>query len=126
MWILEALAGAGGERRLGDEEVRGERCARWATKGEAPSLYAEVWIGGDGLVRRAKWSEPLRGRPRLRPRVPFARPWMTVELWEFGLPVDIEVPDVEPEPPVSAARATWEFGSDLWRMRRDYRRRQRG
>ena len=138
-WIVDALAGATGARRVGTEEVRGAACERYTLDpvdlraaaantaislpphgGVArPTLRGDVWIDGDGLVRRVTWIQPMRGRPRLRPKQTNPRFWCSTELWDFGLPVTIDVPEAEPRPepvPISHVAA------DLWRMRRDYRR----
>ncbi len=63
------------------------------------------------------------GRAKLRPATAPARVWTTLELWDFGLPAEIEVPDVEAAPDVSIPSGVWEFGTTLWRMRAEYRRR---
>jgi hypothetical protein len=140
-WIVEALAGATGARRVGSEEVRGGACERYAldpvdlraTAASAaialpphgsiarPTLRGEVWIDGDGLVRRVTWIQPMRGRPRLQPKQTNPRMWSSTELWDFGLPVTIDVPEPEPRPePVPIRHVV----ADLWRTRRDYRRKQ--
>jgi hypothetical protein len=146
IWILDALAGAGTARPLGVEEVRGERCERYALervdmrtafetangaialpphgKIERPTLRGDVWVDGEGRVRRVTWIQRPRGRPRLRPSKTSPRLWQSTELWDFGLPVTIDVPDAVPpadEPPLLST--LWEIGTALWHMRTDYRRR---
>ena len=148
-WILDALAGAGGARRVGREHVRGTACERLALEPvdlraavrasngslelpshghlENPTLRGDIWVDGDGLVRRVVWSQPPRGRPRLRRGEAPHSLWHSAELWDFGLPVSIEVPD-PPEPLTDAppfVRILLEAGTALWGMRRDYMRRQR-
>jgi hypothetical protein len=60
-----------------------------------PTLRGDVWIDGEGLVRRATWIQPLRGRRRLRPKQTNPKLWRSTELWDFGLPVTIGVPEAE-------------------------------
>jgi hypothetical protein len=82
------------------------------------TMRANVWLDTDGLVRRATSTTLPVGRPRRRRR-PTSHYWQTVEFWDFGLPVDIPVPKVEPEdPPESWPRIIHE----LWTQRRDYYR----
>jgi hypothetical protein len=115
-WILDALAGATGARAVATEDVRGAACERYAldpvdlraasANGEIvlpphgtiarPTLRGDVWIDGEGLVRRATWIQPLRGRRRLRPKQTNPKLWRSTELWDFGLPVTIGVPEAEP------------------------------
>jgi hypothetical protein len=88
-----------------------------------PTLRGDVWIDGEGLVRRVTWTQPRRGRRRLRPKQTNPGMWFSTELWDFGVPVTIEVPEAEPMPkgrpfPV----VLWEMGTELWGMRRRYRR----
>jgi hypothetical protein len=139
-WIIEALAGATGARRVGTEEVRRAACERYALDPvdlsaaaasaaialpphgglTGPTLRGDVWIDGDGLVRRVTWTQPLRGRRRLRPKQTGPRMWRSTELWDFGLPVTIDVPEAEPRPEPIPLR---HLVADLWSMRRRYRRR---
>jgi hypothetical protein len=144
-WIVDALAGATGAHRIASEEVRGSACARYvldpvdlraaAENGTIvlpphgsvarPTLRGEVWIDGEGLVRRAKWIQPLRGRPRLRPKQTNPTFWHSTELWDFGLPVTIEVPEAKPPPPDTPFHEIlWNIGTTLWGMRRDYQRKR--
>jgi hypothetical protein len=146
LWILDALAGAGRAQRAGAEDVRDVPCERYAlepvdlraavraTNGrlelpphgslEHPTLRGDVWVDADGLIRRVMWSQPHRGRPRLRKDSPAQKLWHCLELWDFGLPVTIEPPPVQPRPPDEplSVRDVWETGASLWRKRAAYRR----
>lgn len=63
------------------------------------NLRVDVWIDRDGLIRRVQWTAIRRRRiRRLHQRLGFARAIAVTELWDFGLPVNIELPDVEPLP----------------------------
>jgi hypothetical protein len=123
-----------------DEPVRGARCARYGGKldqrrfdealGSDPSetpdrtLHVKAWVDPEGRLTRASWVFAQVGRPRspLRPKHPPA--WRTVELWDFGLPVDIRMPDVAPRPPSedddapSAFTVAADLAGVLWRARR--------
>ena len=56
-------------------------------------------------------------RPRARPDKPPAILWHTTELWDFGLPVTIEVPEAEPRcRPIRRARDVGRSGTTLWRV----------
>jgi hypothetical protein len=145
-WVLDALGGARGASPAGAEDVRGVACDRYrleppvdlsaaarAANGalelpphgdvERPTLHGDVWVDADGLVRRVTWSQPPRGRRRLRPRAVPHRRWHTVELWDFGLEVAIDVPHAEPMPESGPfVRDLWQLGGELWRMRSGYRR----
>lgn len=145
-WILDALAGARGARTAGSEQVRETACERYTLEPvdlqaaadvadgaialpphgglKRPTLRGDVWVDGDGLLRRVTWMLPLRVRRRARPREEPPRLWRTTELWDFGLPVDIPVPEAQPPPDDGPLlRGMWEAGTSLWRMRADYRRR---
>jgi hypothetical protein len=134
-WILDALAGACNVRAGGPDEVRGVATERHSLtvdlkaaeplrlpyhgRVHRPTLRAEVWVDGSDLIRRAAWTQPLRGRRRERDRAkPAPHAWTTVELWDFGLPVQVEVPAVEPKPRFATARVLLE----LRRRRAAYRR----
>jgi hypothetical protein len=141
-WILDALAGATGAHHVADEDVRGARCERYALDAvdlraaaangaivlpphgsvERPTLRGDAWIDGEGLVRRVTWIQPLRGRRRLRPSQANPKLWRSTELWDFGLAVEIDVPDPQPRTEPMPLRRV---ASDLWRMRADYRRKHR-
>jgi hypothetical protein len=145
-WILDTLAGARGAARIGSEDVRDVSCERYALEPvdlraavrasggrlelplhgsiENPTLQGNVWIDGNGLIRRVTWSQTPWGRSRQRDRQAPHRLWQTVELWDFGLAVEIEEPKPEPRPdePGPSARQLLEFGRSLWRKRAEYRR----
>jgi hypothetical protein len=104
---LDALFGANEDGvEIGPEAVRGVPAARWRLTVDlaradaalpagvsAPSgpyrwlsrLTAEVWLDADGLARRISVSsEPAAAAD--------AQVWSVVELWDYGLPVDITPP----------------------------------
>jgi hypothetical protein len=108
LWPLDALFGARDDAvEVGVEDVRGEPATRYRLSVDlgvadarlpagvsAPSgpyralshLPAEVWLDSDGLARRiAVASDPTA--------TPDRQIWAVVELWDFGLPVDINPPD---------------------------------
>jgi hypothetical protein len=115
-WMLDALAGAD-ERtsRLDEEFVRGFVTTRYALRAdlkaalaaaggpfelpphggvERPTIVGEVWVDADGLVRYIVWRQPLRSRKRLRGRSdPPIKMWHSLELWDFGIEVEIRVPE---------------------------------
>jgi hypothetical protein len=107
LWPLDALFGANEDGvEIGPEAVRGVPAARWRLTVDlaradaalpagvsAPSgpyrwlsrLPAEVWLDADGLARRISVSsEPAAAAD--------AQVWSVVELWDYGLPVDITPP----------------------------------
>jgi hypothetical protein len=106
-FILDLLA----ERPLADAEPRGEEvvgdaaCRRLGGRLDlrdaglsdeeerAGPLYVEAWIDPSGRLARVAWRFPGTTRPRSPVRPREAPSWRTVELWEFGVPVEIEVPD---------------------------------
>lgn len=114
-WLLDALAGAD-ERttHAGEDFVGGFLCKRYtfvsdlkaaqaAAPGpfhlpphgrvERPTIRGEVWIDGDGLVRQVNWRQPFRRRPRLPvAKEPATTTWHRLELWDFGLQVEIDAP----------------------------------
>jgi hypothetical protein len=134
VWILDALAGAGPstEAQPGTHPVTVDLRAagpglRLPEHGhvERPTLRAEVTIGDDGLVRRVDWSQPPRGRKRLRARRPDSLPppvRHVTELSDFGVDADIAIPEADEPEDVSTARAIWELTTRLHRLRADYRR----
>lgn len=121
LWPLDALFGAGDDGvEVGPEEVRGVptvRCRVAIDLGRAdaalpagvsvPSgpyrllsrLPAEVWLDDAGLARRiAVNSEPSASESV----------WSVVELWDYGVPVEIAVPAVdEVQPPAEAFRGAY-------------------
>jgi hypothetical protein len=151
VWIVEVLAHADEVVARGEDVVRGVSCRRWEFRVDParhPEAYArtggprrkplrlagDAWIDHEGRLRRVTWTRLRRHRPRWR-----GEPWsaprgrQTTELWDFGLPVEIEVPIVEPERltpwPVALVMfpaASSEFAWKLWRRKRAYEHRQRG
>jgi len=141
--VLDMLASGRIEEGFedGNEEVRGMACARYGGRlprwvftgmvgGEAgqasrPRLHVRGWVDPKGRLVRGSWSTP----PMVRPRDPFRRDitplWRTVEFWDFGLALDIELPEAEPwDPDDEDLAGLFEVAVDLWKMRRDWKRRQ--
>lgn len=110
LWPLDALFGAQDDAvGVGVEDVRGESATRYRLSVDlgladarlpagvsVPSgpyralsrLPAEAWLDSAGLARRiAVASEPTA--------TPDRQIWAVVELWDFGLPVDISPPNRE-------------------------------
>jgi hypothetical protein len=108
LWPLDALFGARDDGVVvGTDDVRGEPVTRYRLSVDlgladarlpagvsVPSgsyralsqLPAEVWLDSSGLARRiAVASEPAV--------TPDRQVWAVVELWDFGLPVEINPPD---------------------------------
>lgn len=88
----------------------------------SPAVHGQARIDGDGRLERVTWSH----NPRERSRRPAAvrRAWRTLELTDYGTPVDIPVPDLAPpEPRGAAARDLWRLARVLHRTRRDWQRR---
>ncbi|MGH3305883.1 MAG: hypothetical protein ACRDOK_30335, partial [Streptosporangiaceae bacterium] len=108
LWPLDALFGARDDGIVvGTEDVRGESATRYrlsidlgladarlsagVTVHSGPyralsRLPAEVWLDSAGLARRiAVTSDPAD--------TPDRQVWAVVELWDFGLPVEINPPD---------------------------------
>ena len=108
LWPLDALFGARDDAvEVGAEDVRGEPATRYRLSVDlgladarlpagvsVPSgpyralsrLPAEVWLDSGGLARRvAVATEPTASAD--------AQVWAVVELWDFGLPVEINPPD---------------------------------
>jgi hypothetical protein len=138
--------------RDGEDEVRGARCATYAGRLDsrilaaalgAPRLpapgwrsHVRAWIDPDGRVRRASWRPARVGRPRSPSRPRGAPLWHTLELWDFGLPVAIDLPTDVRTPTdermdlathLLVAQAVGQLGvrgARMWRKRR--RARQRG
>jgi hypothetical protein len=142
-WIVEVLSYAATERSRDDDGgvVRGAACRRQGfdvdlelVRGRmalpvrrghrAPRLRGEAWVDDAGLIRRVTWQYLEARRPRARRRRRFSgtgRGWHTTELWDFGTPVDIELPQHPPgtrSRHLEGVRALW----DLWRAKREHER----
>jgi hypothetical protein len=79
--VLSQLRDATGARHAADETVRGMQCRVAAVSADSAEFM--VWMG-EGHFRRIQFDE----RPaRRNPRVTAARR-RTIELWDFGVPVD--------------------------------------
>jgi hypothetical protein len=108
LWPLDALFGARDDGVVaGAEDIRGEPATRYRitvdlglADARLPAgisvpagpyralsqLPAEVWVDSGGLARRvAVATDPAAG--------PGRQFWAVVELWDFGLPVEINPPD---------------------------------
>lgn len=83
--ILDWLAAGGTSYVLAAEaqDVRGVPCERveFRTDGD-PLVMGRGWVGPDDRLRRLDWRVPSGTRVR-------------IELWDFGVPAAIEVPDAE-------------------------------
>jgi hypothetical protein len=102
--LLDALCGARDDAQVvGDEDVRGTPTTRVRLtvdsaravacspsglrrpEAGADAFPAEVWLDGDGRLRRMGCTWPARRWLRLAKRQSH---WMTTELWDFGAAVD--------------------------------------
>jgi hypothetical protein len=123
LWIIEALALADRAReadRTGDL-VRGEACRRIsfhvdprhhelqpqsasASTGPVARLFTatgtalsgDVFIAGDERIRRVVWTNARVLRPRSPLTARFAaapQVWSVLELWDFGVDVELDLPD---------------------------------
>jgi hypothetical protein len=123
-WLLDAVCGARDDAQIvGDEDVRGTPTTRVRLTVDsaravacspsglrlpgsgADAFPAEVWLDGDGRLRRMGCTWPARRRLRLAKRQPH---WMTTELWDFGAAVDSPPPPNSGEaidPPSTSALA---------------------
>jgi hypothetical protein len=135
-WLLDALCGARDDAQIvEDVDVRGTatthirvsvdsvRAVACSPSGlrlpgtRADAFPAEVWLDGDGRLRRMGCTWPARRRIRFGTRQPH---WITTELWDFGTTVNSPPPPntgetVDP-PPTSAwhdaSGEVWQIGSD--------------
>lgn len=78
--ILETLEAAGAFEQVGSGQVRGVATTRY--RGTVGSDRADVWVGGDGLVRRVTVSDG-------------GETSVTVELFDFGADVEVERPPAD-------------------------------
>jgi hypothetical protein len=142
LWILEALTVVGDAAPRSDEpeRVRGEPFSRVAftidlcTAGPhfeearlralSDRISGDAWIDGENRVRRVTWKRPYRERPRSPFKLPAVTTWRTVELWDFGTPVDIELPTPSLPEPGPSLREVFDGIGVLWRRKRAYERRQ--
>lgn len=105
------------------------------------AVTCDVCIDGDGLVRRTAWSpntgtrfKPgslsrlvMRADRRGRDDAAFpggGRLWTITELWDYGCDVEITVPTDLID--ASGGASLRRIVSELWKMRREYKRAQRG
>ena len=153
LWIVEALAVVDGvsRPRTGRELLRGASCRRaafivdpltHATELEPPGphplmgrisdaagglshrLTGEIWISDEGRIHRASWTRIVARRPRWPFTAPRSRLWQTIELWDFGVEADIELPSPQPEEKARIGDVLAGIGW-LWRRKRAYERRAR-
>jgi hypothetical protein len=143
LWIVEALQWPDDVTASGSGEVRDEVCQKfsfhvdlerhrgmlelprqWGPVG-APHLRGEVWIDEQNRIRRVTWTEIRRRRPRFDPG-PDSAERITLELWDFGNPVSIEIPELE-RPEISRVQQAKVllYGARMLRQRkREHERRQ--
>jgi hypothetical protein len=138
LWILEALTAAGDATPLSEDPVRGEPCRRLRfdvdlrsapadlegreLRGQSDRVTGDVWIDTDDRIRRVTWRRPFMHRPRSPLKLPPFRAWRTVELWDFGIPVDIEIPTPMEPGPGPSPREIYAGVGALWRRKRAYER----
>jgi hypothetical protein len=100
-------------------------------------VVGDASIDDAGLIRRIMWSPTIgrRFKPGLLPRfaqrlshdppaapVNSDRPWTILELWDYDCPVQIAAPTDLLE---RGETSLTNIACDLWRIRRDYKRRHR-
>jgi hypothetical protein len=126
-WILETLEHVHREDRRGDGRFgflvdlaeTGSALEIPPHRGRRPPRIAgDVWLDEAGRIRSVTWSRFDRARSRDRSD---RRHWATSDLWDFGAPVRIELPEAAREPPLPLrlAQLAW----ILWRRKRAYERR---
>jgi hypothetical protein len=95
--------------------------------GEAsrPRLHVRACVDPEGRLVRGSWSSPPMVRPRHLLRRDIKPLWRIVEFWDFGLPLDIELPEADPwDPDDEDIPSLFAIAVDLWKRRRDWKRRQ--
>jgi hypothetical protein len=140
MWILEALCRAQVTSALSDriDDVRGELWQRHEFEVHLarrhaglqlppylgslpPRLVGDAWIDGRGRLRRVTWRRKTYVR---RPRWPAQPSTITgsqvVELWDFGAPVSISIPDLPHRLPGAGIVDIVRTWRQLSRRRREY------
>jgi hypothetical protein len=85
-------------------------------------LTGEVWISDEGRIHRVSWTRIVAPRRRWPFKAPQHTLWLTSELWDFGVAVDIEIPSPQPEDKVRIGEMLARIRS-LWRRKRAYERR---
>jgi hypothetical protein len=128
-WIVEVLERADEVTARGEDVVRDVPCRQWEFRVDlgdgSARLAGDAWIDEERRLRRVTCTRLYRRRPRM-PRKSSETPrlWQTTELWDFGVSVEIEVPDVEPSKPSSPAPlALAELAWKFWWRKRAYARR---
>jgi hypothetical protein len=92
------------------------------------SIAGDVWIDSAGRIRRVTWTTFAVRRPRSPLRTNGAQSaWHTTELWDFGIDVDIELPDIRNQDVEVRSWPVVLYGlfGEMWRARRAYARRER-
>jgi hypothetical protein len=127
VWIGDDRYFGMGEQWVALPESTGSRSPLWVLDAlpEPPDdPEVRLVVNDEGYVGSVSWS-PRRGVRRrgglLRHDSGERRPWETLELWDYGIDVDIPVPvttAVEPVSKSDLARIPYEF----WKARRDWRR----
>lgn len=146
LWILEALTTATATCYLADPVtpgpqeralVRGAPCLRVRFRldlrsaaamlegrqmaGMSERVTGEVWIDEQSRIRRVTWQRPIKRRPRSPIKLPAFTMWRTVELWDFGTHVDIEIPTPMPDQNPSL-REIFAGLTALWQRKRAWQR----
>jgi hypothetical protein len=145
LWILEVLRWADEASVVGSDDAGGDVCERFSFHVDLalhsenvevgpksltgpPHVVGEVSIDHEGRIRRASWHEIPRRRTRQRRRSAGASErselWMTLELWDYGVEVSIDEPEVSPSS-VSSLKVVSELATGLWRRKRQYERDRR-
>jgi hypothetical protein len=126
LWILEALSTVHeAEPRSDDLElVRGDPCRRLQFRIDAERIRGDGWIDDEQRVRRVTWRRAYKRRPRSPLELPRFSSWRTVELWDFGIDVDIEIPTPMAPEPGPSLREMYDGIAALWRRKRAYDRRR--
>jgi hypothetical protein len=125
-WIIEVLGHAHREDRRGERRYR--FCTDLRETGEAlaippnswartPRIAGEAWLDEAGRIRRVTWCQA--GRRRGQQAGP--REWSCTELWDYGLPVDIPLPEPRRDPPLPVMVVA--FWWQIRQRRRAYERR---
>jgi hypothetical protein len=146
LWIIDVLQWVDEASHIGSGEVRGVACNRLGFHVDlelhrgalavprtgvplgAPHLAGEAWVDESSRLRRVSFVQIPRRRPRFGVDVcdPDQRTRTTLELWDFGIPVSIEVPEIE-GPKFGAAqmaRLVFHVAQFLQRRKREYGRQQ--
>jgi hypothetical protein len=118
--------------------VRGEDCTRYGFRAELadadvanlgrrwiPAITGNAWIGADERIRRVVWADD---RPTRRRQSSVPLFWTVLELWDFGIPVDIpeSVPKLNPSGGSVSLRDLRDVLGQFRAQRRAWKRAQSG